>query len=98
MKRLTYKEAEEGIDVIFERAWVDKGKPVCVAVTDGHGDLMAFGRMDAGPMRSIAISINKAYTAVMMDRDTDEFGGMLSKHGFDLTWFGDRRFTPLPGV
>jgi uncharacterized protein GlcG (DUF336 family) len=87
----------ECIDVVFKSAKEDGGLPVCVAIADAHGDLIAFGRMDGAPMRSIAISRDKAFTCIYMDRDTHEFRAMMDKFDFELTWFGNPRLTALPG-
>jgi uncharacterized protein GlcG (DUF336 family) len=36
------------------------GKPVCAAVCDANGFLIAFARADGAPLRSIALSQQKA--------------------------------------
>lgn len=97
MTALMYKDCVDCINVIFARASEDGGLPVCVAITDTHGDLIAFGRMDGAPMRSVALSRDKAYTAIYMDRDTDVFRNMMVEGGFELTWFANSRLTALPG-
>jgi uncharacterized protein GlcG (DUF336 family) len=40
------------------------GKPMCIAVVDPGGALLAFKRMDGAPLLSVDIAQNKAYTAV----------------------------------
>jgi glc operon protein GlcG len=97
MKNLTYRDCVDCIDAVFKSAKEDKGLPICVAIVDGHGDMIAFGRMDGAPMRSIDISANKAYTCIYMDRDTHEFRAMMDKFDFELNWFGNPRLTALPG-
>ena len=97
MKTPTYRDCVECIDAIFARAKEDGGLPVCAAITDAHGDLAAFGRMDGAPMRSIPLSQDKAFTSIFMDRDTHEFRAMMEGFGFELTWFGNSRLTALPG-
>ena len=97
MTVLTYKDCVDCIDAIFAAAANDDGLPVCVAITDTHGDLIAFGRMDGAPMRSVALSRNKAYTAIYMDRDTDVFRDMIVKDGNELSWFTNPNLTALPG-
>ena len=37
--------------------------PMCIAVTDESGNLLAFSRMDGGKVSSISIAIDKAFTA-----------------------------------
>lgn len=97
MKQLSYRDCVDCIDAIFTQAKQDKGLPVGVSITDAHGDLIAFGRMDGAPMRTIPLSRNKAFSAVYMDRDTDKFRDMNSQFGFDLTWFVHPQLTSLPG-
>ena len=97
MRNLTYADAVECIDLIFEQATKDKGLPLCVGVVDGHGDLIAFGRMDGAPIRSVEISRDKAYTCIYMGRNTHEFQGMLTEFGFQVNWFSSPRLTGLPG-
>ena len=58
---------------------------------------MAFRRMDGAPLRSIAIAIHKAYTAVMMGSTTEAFGLRLKNEGVDARAFCDDKLTPLPG-
>jgi uncharacterized protein GlcG (DUF336 family) len=41
----------------------DMGIPMCIAVTDEAGDLIAFDRMDGAKISSISIAIDKAFTA-----------------------------------
>ncbi len=37
--------------------------PMCIAVTDESGNLIAFSRMDGGKVSSISIAIDKAFTS-----------------------------------
>ncbi len=46
------------------------GVPMCMAVTDAAGvKLIAFERMDSGKVSSVAIAIDKAFTAAAARRD-----------------------------
>ena len=42
------------------------------------------------------MSINKAYTAARLRRDSIELENM-AKDGRDIAWFGDTRYTAVPG-
>jgi len=53
------------------------GVPVCVAVADQAGHLLAFARMDGAPLLSASIAQDKAYTVAA-------FGGLATHHWFDL--------------
>lgn len=48
--------------------------PMCIAVTDESGHLVAFERMDGGKVTSITIAIDKAFTASAARKATHEYG------------------------
>lgn len=50
------------------------GVPMCIAITDAAGNLVAFERMDGGKITSITIAIDKAYTAAAAKKATHEYG------------------------
>ena len=50
------------------------GVPMCIAITDASGNLIAFERMDGGKITSITIAIDKAYTAAAAKKATHEYG------------------------
>jgi uncharacterized protein GlcG (DUF336 family) len=50
------------------------GVPMCIAVVDESGNLVAFERMTGGKITSITIAIDKAYTAAAAKRATHEYG------------------------
>lgn len=50
------------------------GVPMCIAVVDAHGHLIAFDRMDGGKITSITIAIDKAFTAAAARKATHEYG------------------------
>ena len=53
------------------------GVPVCVAVADRAGVLLAFARMDGAPMMSVTLAQDKAYTVAA-------FAGLPTHPWFDL--------------
>src|SRR5688572_15004276 len=50
------------------------GVPMCIAITDESGQLIAFERMEGGKVTSSIIAIDKAYTAAGAKRATHEYG------------------------
>lgn len=50
------------------------GVPMCIAITDESGQLMAFSRMDGGKITSTTIAIDKAFTAAGARKATHEYG------------------------
>ena len=50
------------------------GVPMCIAVTDEAGQLIAFERMEGGKVTSTTIAIDKAFTAAAARKATHEYG------------------------
>lgn len=75
---LTFKRldlADAGILLAGARSKADAiGVPMCIAVTDESGNLIAFERMDGGKTTSITIAIDKAFTAAGARRATHDYG------------------------
>lgn len=53
---------------------VEIGVPMCIAITDESGNLIAFDRMDGGKVTSITIAIDKSFTASGAKKATHEYG------------------------
>ncbi|MFN3276731.1 MAG: GlcG/HbpS family heme-binding protein [Paracoccus sp. (in: a-proteobacteria)] len=50
------------------------GVPMCIAVTDDSGQLIAFERMEGGKVTSTTIAIDKAFTAAAAKKATHDYG------------------------
>ena len=50
------------------------GVPMCIAITDEGGNLVAFERMDGGKVTSITIAIDKSFTASGAKKATHDYG------------------------
>jgi len=50
------------------------GVPMCIAVTDESGQLIAFERMEGGKVTSTTIAVDKAFTAAAAKKATHEYG------------------------
>lgn len=73
VKRLDLADA--GVLLAGARAKaVEIGVPMCIAITDEGGNLVAFERMDGGKVTSITIAIDKAFTAAGAKKATHEYG------------------------
>ncbi|WP_417728104.1 GlcG/HbpS family heme-binding protein [Roseovarius sp.] len=73
VKRLDLADA--GVLLAGARAKAaDIGVPMCIAITDEGGNLVAFERMDGGKVTSITIAIDKAFTAAGAKKATHEYG------------------------
>lgn len=53
---------------------VEIGVPMCIAITDESGQLIAFERMDGGKVTSTTIAIDKAFTAAAARKATHDYG------------------------
>lgn len=72
-RRLDIEDARKIIAAARAKA-NDIGIPMCIAVADESGNLIAFERMDGGKVTSITIAIDKAYTAGAARKATHEYG------------------------
>ncbi|QPM90496.1 GlcG/HbpS family heme-binding protein [Pseudooceanicola algae] len=73
IKRLDIADAQKLIAGARDKA-VEIGVPMCIAITDESGNLVAFERMDGGKVTSITIAIDKSFTASGAKKATHEYG------------------------
>lgn len=79
IKRLSLEEAR----ILLAGAQMkarEIGIPMCAAVCDESGQLIAFERMDGGKITSTVIAQDKAYTAAGAKRTTESYG-LVSQPG-----------------
>ncbi len=71
-----------------------RGLAAVVAVGDAHGELIALLRTDGAPLPSVVVATNKVWTAARERKPTYDLGQAARhpEHGFDLAYFGDRRY------
>ena len=70
------------------------GQPMCIAVVDNGGNLLAFGRMDGAKGLSVTSSINKARTSALSAVPT---GGAHADVEIQVTLAHENRWTNLIG-
>ena len=75
----------------------EAGFVVAIAIVDAHGDLVAARRMDGSRPRWMRASLRKAYTAAVMDRDTQTFHDEILDRGLQISYYGDPMLCALPG-
>jgi uncharacterized protein GlcG (DUF336 family) len=97
MQGLTLEAANKCLEHAISKTQSEFKRPIGVAVCDAYGFLVAFSRMDGAPIRSIAISQQKAHTATRMGMSTDAFLGRLRADDIDIRYFCDPLMTALPG-
>lgn len=73
IKRLSLTDARILIEGASAKA-VEIGVPMCIAISDESGQLIAFERMDGGKITSTIIAQDKAYTAAGAKRTTESYG------------------------
>jgi glc operon protein GlcG len=95
---IDYQDAKRIVDVIVQTA-LEQQKAAVVAVSDAHGELIALARMDGAPLSSIRVAANKAWTAARERKPTKEIGDKIRhpEKGFDIAFYGDRRFVGWGG-
>jgi glc operon protein GlcG len=95
---IDYAQARRVLDEISTEI-LRRGKTGVIAICDGHGDLIAFARLDGAPLSSITIAMNKAYSAARERKPTKEIGSAARnpEKGFEIGYFGDPRFTGWGG-
>src|SRR5271166_5988169 len=97
MNSLSLQRSNELIQHAIEKATADYGRPICAAICDTAGFLIAFQRLEGAPVRSIAISQAKAYSAARMQANTEVLLERLRRENIALSYFCDDRLTALPG-
>ena len=75
VKRLSIEDARILIDGAREKA-KEIGVPLCIAVTDDSGNLIAFERMNGGKAHSIEVAQDKAFTAGAARKATHEYNAV----------------------
>ena len=72
IKRLELADARKLLRGASEKAR-DIGIPMCIAVVDESGNLIALERMDGGKITSLTIAQDKAFTAAAARKATHEY-------------------------
>ncbi len=93
IQSLGHTEAQKAIFAIqteLER----RQKAAVIAVADAHGELIALLKLDGAAQASILIASNKAWTAARERKPSREIGQAArdARDGFDLAYFGDKRY------
>ncbi|MBI1397856.1 MAG: heme-binding protein [Betaproteobacteria bacterium] len=97
MQTLDLERAQQLVAHAMQKATEDFGRPICVAVCDDKGFLLAFARMPGSPVRSVQIAQGKAYSSARMGVTTQAFLERLHKEKIEAAYFCDPLLTALPG-
>jgi uncharacterized protein GlcG (DUF336 family) len=90
---LTLSGAQKVVAAAIARAEA-LGQPMCIAVTDAGGNLLAFARMDGSKAMSVISSTNKARTAALSGEPT---GGAHADVEMQIALAHECRWTNLIG-
>ena len=93
---LSHAEAQVMIAAVQKKVEAEK-KAAAIAVTDSHGELIAFLRMDGCHLPPLYIAINKAYTAARERKPSGEVGASSRTRPFPMTNYGTLRYTGWAG-
>jgi glc operon protein GlcG len=93
---LSHAEAQAIIAVVQKKVEAEK-KAAAIAVTDSHGELIAFLRMDGCGLPPLYIAINKAYTAAREGRPSGDVGQDARDRPFPITYYGNLRYVGWAG-
>lgn len=98
IRRLSLEEAKIVIEGAAAKAREIK-VPMCIAVTDESGHLVAFDRMDGGKVSSISIAIDKAFTGAVARRGTHIYNELCvpGKPTFGIHVTNDGHFSVIGG-
>jgi glc operon protein GlcG len=96
VKNMTLELAQRAVTHALQLA--EKGRhTISVSVVDKSGFLVAFAKMDGVKLLTIHLTHHKAYTAARMEVSTDAFLARLQRDNLEIAYFGDEKFTALPG-
>jgi len=98
IRRLSIEEAKILIDGAAAKAR-EIQVPMCIAVTDESGHLIAFDRMDGGKVSSISIAIDKAFTGAVARRGTHVYNELCvpGKPTFGIHITNEGHFSVIGG-
>ncbi len=72
IKRLSLEDAALLLEGAKAKS-TEIGVPMCIAIVDESGNLIAFERMDGGKITSVSIAQDKAFTAAAARKATHEY-------------------------
>jgi uncharacterized protein GlcG (DUF336 family) len=98
IKRLSQADALKLIAGAEAKA-LEIGVPMCTAVADESGNLIAFSRMDGSKVLSVSLSQDKAFSAAVSRRGTHEYNALCVPGSltFGIHTAGGGRFTVVGG-
>lgn len=96
-KSISLTVAQQAIAVVIAQCEQDQKEPVAIAVTDTHGDLVAFARMDGDGDFSGTVARRKAYTAVRIAKDSGAWAEYVRSMGRTVSDYREPDLIPFQG-
>jgi len=98
IRRLSISDARVLLEGAEEKSR-EIGVPMCSAVTDEAGNLIAFTRMDGAKISSISIAMDKAFTGAAAKKGTHEYNQLAvpGKPTFAIHVTNQGRFSIIGG-
>lgn len=98
IKRLSLDDARILVEGA-EKKSREMGIPMCTAIADESGHLIAFTRMDGAKVSSITIAMDKAFTAACAQRQTKDYNEIAvpGKPTFGIHVTNQGRFSIIAG-
>jgi glc operon protein GlcG len=93
---LSHADAQEMIAAVQKKVEAEH-KAASIAVTDSHGELIAFVRMDGCHLPPLTVAINKAFTAARERQESGAVGQASRTRPFPMTNYGDLRYVGWAG-
>jgi len=89
-------QASRMIKYAIEQAELNQ-QEIAVAVTDSHGELVAFYRMDGVSVQAGLLAQNKAYTSARDRQPSGDLGKWARETGKQLSYWTDPKITGFMG-
>jgi glc operon protein GlcG len=93
---ITYAEAKSLLETAISLA-TERNLSISVAVADGHGELVVYGRMDDAALHSGILAQAKAYTAARERKPSFENGKWARETKKDMGYWADPKITGMGG-
>ncbi len=78
-------------------AAASQGQAIAVAITDSHGELLGFVRMDKVSVQAGLLAQNKAYTSARDRQPSGDLGAWARETGKQLSYWTDPKITGFKG-
>jgi glc operon protein GlcG len=93
---MKYEQAQQFINNAISIAQ-SNNQHIAIAITDDHGELVAFARMSGASLHAGVLAQNKAYTSARDRQPTANLAAWAQETGKDMGYWSDARFTGIQG-